>query len=508
MTTNNEDFSRADFYQEFWHSFRNFMHDQNVGLELQYGIDTQRQDAQRWALNNLGQSNYIELRIGYDGKREALLNLKNPHSCDHWKTLADALTERHKAPPTKIQQNQNGCLLGYSEEGRIDRNGKNWNDTFVWFKEKATQLSECYLQPIKKSTNGSSGNTGGNTKDTGVHRTMLNQILYGPPGTGKTYKTVNDALNILEKNLGKNQERKDLVKKFNEYCKNGRVIFVTFHQSYGYEEFVEGLRPVLQDANADNNDAPGQEVRYHIKKGPFRDICKAAQDDTNKNFVLIIDEINRGNISKIFGELITLIEPDKRIGKVNEVVVRLPYSGEKFSVPSNLYIIGTMNTADRSLALLDTALRRRFHFVEMRPDLTVLKGLKILGIDIPDLLETLNARIEVLYDREHTIGHAYFTELRDIKEEFRFTVLQNIFRNRVLPLLQEYFFDDWEKIRLVLGDNQKSEENQFVQVSIPGTTKLFGQDVPESLDMDKARYEINEAAFNKPASYLGVYGGN
>ena len=340
---------------------------------------------------------------------------------------------------------------------------------------------------------------------------MLNQILYGPPGTGKTYETVNYALDILEKNLGKNQERKDLVKKFNEYCNNGRVIFVTFHQSYGYEEFVEGLRPVLQDTNADNQDAPGQEVRYHIKKGPFRDICEAAQADINENFVLVIDEINRGNISKIFGELITLIEPDKRKGGINEVVVRLPYSGEDFSVPSNLYIIGTMNTADRSLALLDTALRRRFHFVEMRPKPEVLENLNIKGIGIQRLLETLNARIEAIYDREHTIGHAYFTELldRDEDEQVQFTVLQQIFRNRVLPLLQEYFFDDWEKIRLVLGDNQKSDESlQFVQVRTPGATKLFGPDVLDSLDMEKARYEINGKAFEDSAAYLGVYGGN
>jgi 5-methylcytosine-specific restriction protein B len=174
-----------------------------------------------------------------------------------------------------------------------------------------------------------------------------------------------------------------------------------------------------------------------------------------------------------------------------------------------------MNTADRSLALLDTALRRRFHFVEMRPKPELFKDLNIKGIDILRLLETLNARIEAIYDREHTIGHAYFTELldrdedEDEDEQVQFTALQQIFRNRVLPLLQEYFFDDWEKIRLVLGDNQKSDERlQFVQVRTPGATKLFGPDVLDSLDMEKARYEINEKAFQDSAAYLGIYGGN
>ena len=300
--------------------------------------------------------------------------------------------------------------------------------------------------------------------------------------------------------------------------------FITFHQSYGYEEFVEGIKPVFDSENEDGD------ITYEISKGIFyqccenalllsgykgklRDFCNLPKDERQKFFndstpkdAIFIDEINRGNISKIFGEIITLIEPSKRLGADDEIMVELPYSKEKFGVPSNLYIIGTMNTADRSIALMDTALRRRFEFVEMMPQPELLKDIKIIkngdGADIKlnEMLKTINDRIEYLYDRDHTIGHAYFMSLKDGADIEK---LASIFKNKILPLLQEYFYDDWEKIRLVLGDNQKNEDCQFITKEERKASDLFGKSIDDI--EDKMLYKINKTAFDNPQSYLKIY---
>ena len=420
----------------------------------------------------------------------------------------------------------------------------------------------------------------------------LNQILYGPPGTGKTYGVVRKALEIIEGNASDNRS------KFKEYVEKGQIKFITFHQSYGYEEFVEGIKAETKNDN----------VSYKIEDGAFKSICKRANGDKillkdakeeltedgfkklyknyvdklpifsnnmygkiletptdkqpfylyknnqfsilvkpqnsndpktiscdklikdifhndnygmpsyepviiqdilgqeyesykanhiNQNYILIIDEINRGNISKIFGELITLIEPSKRLGADDEIMVELPYSKEKFGVPSNLYIIGTMNTADRSIALMDTALRRRFEFVEMMPEYDTLNETIIEGINVGEMLKTINERIEYLYDRDHTIGHAYFINVSDLK------TLANVFKNKILPLLQEYFYDDWEKIRLVLGDSQKDEDCQFITREERKASDLFGKSIDDI--EDKMLYKINKTAFDNPQSYIKIY---
>lgn len=376
----------------------------------------------------------------------------------------------------------------------------------------------------------------------------LNQILYGPPGTGKTYNTINKALQIIEnKSLEelKAEGRDSLKKRFDQYSKDGQIMFTTFHQSMSYEDFIEGIKPLkpeMDDAFVKYDIVPGifksicsKAIKREIKKDNFENVYYKLLDDidnsANKNLiletlvhskeftiyknsknnlrfhantekayegvirkdyiehylktgeaidwpsytkavgqyiieqynyskteeehkiiphVLIIDEINRGNVSQIFGELITLIEEDKRLGKNEALEVILPYSKEKFGVPANLYIIGTMNTADRSVEALDTALRRRFSFVEMMPDKNIFDTLNISDADLrKEVMLKINQRIEVLLDRNYVLGHSYF-----IKENFK-----NSFENEIIPMLQEYFYNDYGKIGLVLGKGFVSEKS-------------------------------------------------
>ncbi len=296
-----------------------------------------------------------------------------------------------------------------------------------------------------------------------------------------------------------------------------RYATTTFHQSYGYEEFIEGLRAATDDEG---------NIHYSVEPGEFLKLCRRAKQDPSHQYAMFIDEINRGNISKIFGELISLVEIDKRAGGQHPMTIQLAYSGKPFSVPSNVDIIGTMNTADRSLALMDTALRRRFDFIEMMPDSTLFAGHDAIDIgsgntlNLGKLLDRLNQRIEVLYDREHTLGHAFFypayQAVKNGDHAGALLALKEAFQTKVIPLLQEYFYEDWQKIRLVLGDNQKRDASgkevaglQFVQQRPINFKMLFGNDYePDQFGVNQHRYELADhehSVWDEGMAYLAIY---
>ena len=280
-------------------------------------------------------------------------------------------------------------------------------------------------------------------------------------------------IKFVEENLSEQLEflnAKNSSRKIEDFYK-----FITFHQSYSYEEFVEGIKPSI------NNDEDNATISYEYNRGIFKEICQQANSDPENNYLLIIDEINRGNISKIFGELITLIESDKRVipngerifentkTQNEELVVTLPYTKSKFGVPSNLYILGTMNTSDRSIASIDIALRRRFKFVEMMPNSDLVADFEC---NFKEIFEKLNTKIKILLDRDHQIGHSYFIKTKYAEADIN--ILKEIWFSEILPLLNEYFYCDWEKLKLI----------------IPGFIKKL--DVPETLknECDDSIYEF------------------
>jgi Cdc6-like AAA superfamily ATPase len=270
----------------------------------------------------------------------------------------------------------------------------------------------------------------------------INFIVYGAPGTGKTYSMVEYALAIvdnvtLDEFRIANIDRKANVNRYKELVKAGQVVFTTFHQNYGYEEFIQGLRP---DKGSDT-------MAFKVVDGVFKNIADTALKDTDgKNYIIIIDEINRANISKVFGELITLIEEDKRWGELNEASATLQ-SGDQFAVPNNLYIVGTMNSADKSISLIDAALRRRFDFIEQKPDSSLVTD-PVLKV----MLENINASlVDELDSTDLLVGHSYFMNKTE-KD------LCNILNNNIIPLLYEYFYDNRKKVANILNDAIKKAD--------------------------------------------------
>lgn len=295
-------------------------------------------------------------------------------------------------------------------------------------------------------------------------KTQDSRWFLTPNGKGYVENTLADRLNLIKQGPPVTNQPEDFIR------------WVTFHQSYAYEDFVEGLRPKTEQGNA-------AVLEFEMKPGIFLSLCTLAKDDPNNQYVLVIDEINRGNIAKVFGELMTLIEADKR----DKRKVELPYSKEDFSVPGNLAIIGTMNTADRSIALLDVALRRRFAFLELLPEPELLDSIVVSVAEEDDLnlgacLRKINQRIAELRGADYQIGHSYFLPLQGISAEVeRLICLDDIWNYQVVPLLKEYFYGQADLLRQVLPSFFSQDDDEHLQQAI-GPVALHGEDLVAALN--------------------------
>lgn len=349
------------------------------------------------------------------------------------------------------KRDEAGFQDGIIFQGEI--NNKSFNQNFAKALFSYSEFLHNFKQEFPSGTKKSSEleNTNRMQKENLTHRhgliQPLNRILYGPPGTGKTYHTIDLAVQIADESRWLDSEKSD-----ENHAKNKvifdelrnkevpQIEFVTFHQNYSYEDFMVGIRPYINEDAAEK-----EELKFVKYEGVFYRMAKEARREENKskNFVLIIDEINRANISKVFGELITLLEDDKRLGKEHELKVTLPNGEKDFGVPSNLYVVGTMNTADKSIALIDIALRRRFEFVGYYPNYK-----KIKDDNNRELLKGINDRIykEKRNSADWLIGHAYFMK----NEE-----LSDIMTKKIIPLLMEYFSNNFSEVEKIIDNKWK-----------------------------------------------------
>lgn len=451
----------------------------------QFKVDFADLEIRQWnqkTLTDVSENKYGD----FCKKIESIFKDKNETKLEKNKMINQPLNQILYGPPgTGKTYSTKGLIELIIKENLISSQKKNINvDELYWYsaialamykndKTKKYKVGVLLQQEIIKEFAQSK-----NSKN--VYSTVISQLQMH---TDENSETVNYARRLMPYLFNKDENSEWYLteegivfveESFKEYLSNETrkisnndfVRFITFHQAYSYEEFVEGIRVNLED--------DCEEVKYSLQNGIFKEICIEANADPNNKYVIVIDEINRGDISKIFGELITLIENDKRVTpngersfenteiQNNQLLVTLPYSKKKFGVPSNLYIIGTMNTADRSIALLDIALRRRFDFISKYPNAEIIGTdgalTEVNGIDIKLFLNKINKRIEAYLDKDHTIGHSYLMDIHSY-EDFLYK-----FKNRILPLLLEYFYNDYEKVAKILNqDDFENSENQIIQ---------------------------------------------